>query len=119
MAQYVLGDKAVRQISALVNRFGVLDPGSASVPSRSNNDLLTHMVVGKLDTTLARGGTATLSIYSPSTAGGIGTDTNVNVTIADASMIPSASSPLPVNTVCMVSRVYGAWVLCAFDCEAV
>jgi hypothetical protein len=116
MAQYVLGDKAVRQISALVNRFGVLDPGSASVPNRSNNDQLTHMVVGKLDTTLARGGTATLSIYSPSTAGGIGTDTNVNIKITDVSMIPAASSPLAINKVCMVSRVYGVWVLCAYDC---
>lgn len=116
---FTLGDKAAKQVAEVIRdynqRTGPLTGGGSF--GRSFRDEYT--VFGKIDGTMARSGTATLSIYKPGTAGGIGTDTALNVKIIDVGMIPNAVSPLPANTVVMAHYSRGAWVIGSYDCDAV
>lgn len=115
MASYTIGDRAARQIAELISA----KPGSGGAGYSQGGVRDEMTVVGKLDGTMARNGTATLSVYAPNTSGGIGTDTTLNFTIIDVGMIPSASSPLPANTVVMAHYSRGSWVIGAYDCDAV
>lgn len=115
MASYTLGDRAARQIAELIRA----KPGSGGAGYSQGGFRDEMTVVGRLDTTMARNGTATLSVYAPNTSGGIGTDTTLNFTIIDVGMIPSSASPIPSNTVAMAHYARGSWVLGAFDCDAV
>lgn len=80
------------------------------------------LVMGRLATTLARDGTATLNEHYGTTAGGIGAATGRTATITDQGMLSSDNSPLAVNVKCDVAPVEcagGAWILklVGFDCD--
>ena len=116
---FTLGDKAAKQVAEVIKAYNS-EPGKvAGQTSWGRAVRPEYSVYGKLDGTMARNGTATLSIYKPSTTGGIGTDTLLNVTIIDVGMTPSAVSPLPANAVVKAEYSRGAWVIGAYDCDAV
>ncbi|NDD52978.1 hypothetical protein EBZ39_03720 [bacterium] len=113
---YTLGDKAAKQIAEVIRDYNG-QSGAPNGPTYNRGRFRDeYTVFGKLDGTLARNGTATLSIYKPGTAGGIGTDTTQNVTIIDIGMIPSSASPLAANKVVMAHYSRGAWVIGAYEC---
>lgn len=118
-SSYIFGEQAVRQISEALAKTVDAAPGVQGRMSSSRVPVFGQIEIGKLDTTMAKGGTATMSIYVPSTAGGIGTDTGENITIVDVDQMPAASSPLPSSTKCTVSWVRGAWCLISYECDAV
>lgn len=111
MAKYTLGDKAAKQIAGLLKKDGgPPGPGRAPVRGQGFQELYC---TGKLDTTLAPNGTATLSIYKPSTTGGIGTDTTINLTVIDNGKLDAT---LPASTICDVNYSRGAWIVTGFKC---
>ena len=116
MAKYTLGERAAKQIAALI-KDGDNPGGPKRIPGRGYG-IIEPIIVGKIDGTLARNGTATLSIYKPSTSGGIGTDTSTNQTIIDVGQIGTTDSPLAASTSCTAAYSRGAWVLISYDCDA-
>ena len=115
---YTLGDRAAKQIAKLVRQNERTGP-PAGIGGNQGTFRDEYAVYGKIDGTMARNGTATLSVYKPGTAGGVGTDTGVNFRIIDVGMIPAAVSPIPANTVVMAHYMRGAWIIGSYDCDAV
>lgn len=109
----LLGDKAAKQIAETVRTVRGLPQGGSGATQERRVPFQELFVTGKIDGTLAPDGTATLSIYKPSTTGGIGTDTTVNVNVVDGGKLQGT---LAASTIVDAVYTRGVWLVVGWEC---